>query len=84
MDSLGNRLKKLRGDATSETVAKGIGIPASTYRSYEADIRTPRDEVKVKICNYFLVPIQDLFYPENCADSKHLCAMESEEQRHDG
>lgn len=71
MNSLGNRLKKLRGETTADVIAKEIGIPASTYRSYEADIRTPRDEIKVKICNYFAVPIQELFYPENCAELKH-------------
>lgn len=55
-------LKELRGDRTQKEVADGIGVAVSTWAMYEKGQRTPRDEFKVKIAEYFHTTVQDIFY----------------------
>lgn len=59
----GKILRELRGMKTQEEIAKDLGITKSSWAMYERDERVPRDEVKVKIADYFNKPIQELFYP---------------------
>lgn len=63
--SIGEKLRQLRGDTTQEAVASGIGVTKSAYAMYERDERVPRDEVKVRISNFYGVSVQDLFYAQN-------------------
>lgn len=66
-------LRSLRGERTQEEVAKGIGITKSSWAMYERGERVPRDEVKVKIAQYFSVPVQDIFFrgsSTNCVQSR--------------
>lgn len=58
----GDVLKKLRGDKTQAEIAREIGISKSAWAMYETDSRTPRDEVKIKIADYFNVPVQEIFF----------------------
>ena len=37
-------------------------LPASTPAMYERDERVPRDEVKIRIANFFGKTVQELFY----------------------
>lgn len=60
--SIGERLVALRGDRSQATVAKDIGICPSTLSMYERNERIPRDEIKVRLSNYYGVSIQSLFY----------------------
>lgn len=55
-------LKKLRGNKTQSEIAHEIGISKSAWAMYEQDCRTPRDEVKIKIADYFRVPVQEIFF----------------------
>lgn len=59
---IGERLKRLRGDKSQEEVAVDLGISFSAYAKYEQGIRIPRDEIKLKIAEYFKVTVQSLFY----------------------
>lgn len=60
--STGAKLKELRGDKTQQEAADGIGITKSALAMYERDERVPRDEVKVRIANYYGVSVMFLFF----------------------
>ena len=64
-------LRNLRGQQTQEEVAKAIGITKSSWAMYERGECVPRDEVKVKIAQYFGVPVQDIFFREASTKSVH-------------
>lgn len=60
--STGAKLKELRGDRSQQEAADGIGITKSALAMYERDERVPRDEVKVRIAQYYGVSIMFLFF----------------------
>lgn len=64
MQKAGARIKSLRekSGCTPEEVAESIGISVSSYLKYESGLRNPRDEVKVKIANYFGRSIGFIFF----------------------
>lgn len=64
MDSklIGSRLKELRENKTQNEVAEAIGVSFSAYSKYEMGIRVPRDEVKVRIADYYKKTVQSIFY----------------------
>ncbi len=55
-------LKELRGSRTQKEIADGIGVAVSTWAMYESGKRTPRDELKITIANFFGTTVQDIFY----------------------
>ena len=55
-------LKELRGSRTQKEIADGVGVAVSTWAMYESGKRTPRDELKITIANYFGTTVQDIFY----------------------
>ena len=59
---IGKELRKLRGDKSLQIAADGIGITKSALAMYERGERVPRDEAKVKIADYYGVPVAELFY----------------------
>lgn len=61
-ETTGMMLRKLRGDNTQEEIAAALGITKSSWAMYERDERVPRDEVKVRISNFFGVSVQELFF----------------------
>lgn len=60
--SVGEKLKELRGDKSQETIANEIGITKSSWAMYERGERTPRDEIKIRIANYFNESVQEIFF----------------------
>ncbi len=60
--STGAKLKELRGDKTQQEAAAGIGITKSALAMYERDERVPRDEVKIRIADYYGVSVLFLFF----------------------
>lgn len=60
--SVGMKLKALRGDKTQRKVAADLGITKSALAMYERDERVPRDEIKVRIAEYYGESVQSLFY----------------------
>ena len=60
--TVAERLICARGDIPRETVAKALGISVSAIAMYENGARIPRDEVKVKLANYYKTSVQALFY----------------------
>ena len=59
---IAEKLKKLRGDTPREVVAKAVGISVSAISMYENGDRIPRDDVKIRIANYYNTPISDIFF----------------------
>lgn len=64
--AVGHKLKMLRIDRniSQSDLAKAIGISQNAISSYEAGKRTPRNEIKVKLANYFGQTIGSLFFGE--------------------
>lgn len=62
MKRCGETLKKLRGDRTQKLIAEDLGISKSAWAMYENDERIPRDDVKIKIANYFQKSVQEIFF----------------------
>lgn len=60
----GRKIKSLRENLgyTPEKVANDIGVSISSYCKYESGIRTPRDEIKEKIANYFDRSVGSIFF----------------------
>lgn len=62
----GKILIDLRQRKSREKVAKDIGISPSALGMYELELRTPRDEVKIKLANYYGKSVQDIFFTNQC------------------
>lgn len=60
--STADTLRRLRGERTQGELAAAIGITKSSWAMYERGERVPRDEVKIKIANFFGCSVQDIFY----------------------
>lgn len=65
---IGDRLRSLRSKRkkTIAEVANALGIAPSTLTAYELGDRTPRDEIKVKIANYYGRSVGSIFFNQNC------------------
>lgn len=59
---IGKRLRELRGSRSQEEVANACGIGTAAVGMYERGERIPRDEIKIKLAQYFNVGIETLFY----------------------
>lgn len=59
---IGNELKKLRGNKTQEEIADAIGVSSAAIGMYERGKRIPRDEIKVKLANYFNASVESIFF----------------------
>lgn len=60
--SVGTILRGLRGNRSQKEISDAVGVTKSAWAMYERDERVPRDEIKVKIADYFGVPVQDIFF----------------------
>lgn len=59
---IGNILRKLRGEKTQQNVSKALKISPSALAMYERGERIPRDEIKVKLANYYGKSVQEIFF----------------------
>ncbi len=59
---MAKKLIELRGDKSREQVAVDLDISYSAVVSYEMGDRVPRDEVKIRIANYYNVGVEDIFF----------------------
>lgn len=62
--NVGEKLQQLRRklNISQKSVADSIGVSVSAIAMYETNERTPRDEVKVKLSNFYKVSVQDIFF----------------------
>ncbi len=59
---IAQRLIALRGNRTREEVAIDLKISYSALQMYENGERIPRDEIKIRIANYFKTTVQAIFF----------------------
>lgn len=61
--SIGTKLKALRimKKSTQQEAAANIGITKSALAMYERDERIPRDEIKIRIADYYGESVQSIF-----------------------
>ena len=62
------KLRELRGDKTQEEIAREVGVTKSSWAMYERNERVPRDEVKIRIADYFHKSVQEIFF----GSSEHI------------
>lgn len=64
MDKLliAKRLIELRGEKTQFEVSKDVGISLSALAMYETGNRIPRDEIKIRLANYYDTTVEALFF----------------------
>ena len=60
--AIGKKLAALRGDRPQEKVARDLGISVSALSMYEQGNRIPRDEVKIRIAEYYGKSVQSIFF----------------------
>ena len=60
----GKRIMDLRAQRgmSRAALAREIGVSEAAVQYYETGQRSPRDEIKVKIANFFGVSVLDIFY----------------------
>lgn len=59
---IGNKLIELRSDVSREKVANDLGVSISALAMYEQGNRIPRDEIKIKIAQYYNKTVQEIFF----------------------
>lgn len=66
MDSkkIGERLKKLRGNKTLDTVASDLGVTKMAVSLWERGERVPNDEMKIRIAQYYKRSVSFLFFTD--------------------
>jgi transcriptional regulator with XRE-family HTH domain len=60
--TIGERLRRLRGDKSMVEVAEAIGVTYSSYIKYERNERKPRAEVMHRIAKYYGKTIDSIFF----------------------
>ncbi|MBQ2735524.1 MAG: helix-turn-helix transcriptional regulator [Clostridia bacterium] len=70
MDSkkIGQTLRALRGDKSVQKVAHDNGISPSAVSMYEAGLRVPKDDTKVRLAAYYGVPVESIFFASEVHD----------------
>lgn len=68
--TIGEKLKALREEKslTLDDVARDIGLTRQAIYNYESDVRIPRDEIKVKLCQYYEVGVENIFFSQKSND----------------
>ncbi len=62
---IGNQLKALRSKRgiSAEEMAKSVGISTSAVGMYENGYRIPRDQIKIRIAEFYGVSVESIFFP---------------------
>ena len=59
---IGAKLLKLRGEKTRSEVADALKKSQSALAMYESGQRIPRDNIKIRIADYYEKPIYEIFF----------------------
>lgn len=59
---IGKKLKDLRGNRKIDEVAEALNVSKSALCMYERGERIPRDEIKVRISQYYGHSIEEIFF----------------------
>lgn len=58
---MNEKLIELRGNRSQEEVAKALGVSVSALSMYEQGNRIPRDEIKIRMAEYYGISLDALF-----------------------
>lgn len=61
---IAGRLVKLRDEKTQTEVAAAIGVSRAALAMYESGKRIPKDNIKIKLSEYYRQTVQSLFYAD--------------------
>ncbi|MEB8665437.1 helix-turn-helix transcriptional regulator [Bacillus cereus] len=61
-ERVAENLINLRNGRSREEVARAVGISVSTLQMYENGQRIPRDNIKIKLANFYGVTVQTIFF----------------------
>lgn len=64
VERVAERLTQLRGEKSREEVANAIGVSVSAISMYENGERIPRDDIKIKLANYYGESVQSIFFSQ--------------------
>ena len=59
---ISERLVNLRGTKSQEEVARATGISPSALSMYENGERVPRDEIKIRLAEYYGTSVEEIFF----------------------
>ena len=59
---IGKKLISLRNGRSSNTIANELRISPSALRMYEAGLRVPRDDIKIRIAKFYGENVEDIFF----------------------
>lgn len=64
--TIGKKLKALREERslTLDDVAQDLELTRQAIYNYESDTRIPRDEIKIKLCRYYGVGVEEIFFDQ--------------------
>ena len=62
MTVVGKKLVELRGERSQAQVASDLNISDAALSAYELGVRIPRDEVKLRIAEYYGTSVGELFF----------------------
>lgn len=64
--TIGEKLKALREERslTLDDVAQDLKLTRQAIYNYESDTRIPRDEIKVNLCQYYGVGVEEIFFDQ--------------------
>lgn len=68
MGKVAERLIYLRGKRIREEIARAVGISVSAISMYENGERISRDDIKIKLANYYGKTVQEIFLPKKRHD----------------
>lgn len=62
---IGQKIRTLREkkNETVEQLSNALEVSASAITMYETGKRIPRDEIKIRIAEHFIVPVESIFFP---------------------
>lgn len=67
--AVARKLIELRGTKSREEVAEAVGISVSALQMYENAQRMPKDEIKIRLANFYGVTVQYLFFENQLHES---------------
>lgn len=68
-ERIAKKLIELRGDRSRSHVANDLGISLQAIQMYENGKRIPKDELKIKIANYYQMTVQEIFFSDQYTQS---------------
>lgn len=62
--TVGEKLKNIREDKglSVDDVAQDLDLTRQAIYNYEANIRMPRDEIKIKLAKYYKRSVEEIFF----------------------